>query len=223
MIWPKLPAASSGTSWCRQPSRFWHSPLQHQPREYRGKTWDHQMCKSNCTDVRFLKLIFSGLLAFYKHIFKSVSFLLASITAWTLSKSLVKISVYQTSVTNLGFQPGRERLNANKYSGVPTGHLTDLQTVLAAKLCPLNKSQSKVESFHSCTPQIFSHSPKSSFCIQFLFGKLQGQTRQASAASGRPARAAAALFFFCPDKLPSEFWAELSPSVSFVRVSTAQT
>lgn len=75
------------------------------------KTWDHQLCKWNCTDVKFLKLIFNGLLALYKHVFKSVSFLLARIIAWTLYKSLVRITVHQTSVTNLGFQPDREPLN----------------------------------------------------------------------------------------------------------------
>lgn len=68
--------------------------------------------KSNHTDVRFLKLIFSGFLAFYKHVFKSVSFLLVSIMAWTLYKSFIKISVYQTSVINLEFQTDGELLNA---------------------------------------------------------------------------------------------------------------
>lgn len=82
------------------------------------------------------------------------------------------------------------------YCGLLTGHPTDLQRVLAAKLCPLNKLHSKVDLFHFCTPQILIHSPKSFFCIQLLFGKLQSQRRQASAASGRPARAAAALVFF---------------------------
>lgn len=153
MIWTEPPLGPSDISWCGQPSCFWHSPLKLQPQKYEQKSWGHQLCKSNWTEVRFLKLIFSGILAFYKHIFENVAFLIASITALTIHKWLVKISVCQTSGTNR-----QERLTAWRCSGLPTGQPADPHRILAAKPCPLNKLHSKGDSFHSCTPQIFIHS-----------------------------------------------------------------
>lgn len=145
---------SSDTSWCGQPSYFWHSQLKPQPQKYEQKSWGYPLCKSNWTEVKFLKLISSGILSFYKHIFESISFLIASITALSVHKWLVKISVCQTSGTNRQVQ-----LTAWRCSGLSTGQPADPHRILAAKLCPLNKLHTKGDSFHSCTPQIFIDSP----------------------------------------------------------------
>lgn len=158
MIWNEPSQGYSGTSWCGQPSCFWHSPLKTHPQKYEQKSWGHQLCKLNWTEVRFLKLIFSGFLVFYKLIFESISILIASITVLTIHKSLVKISVCQTSGTNR-ISARQEQLTAWRCSGLPTGQPADPHRVLAAKRCPLNNLHSKGDSFHSCTPQIFIHSP----------------------------------------------------------------
>lgn len=111
------------------------------------------------------------------HVFKSISFLLASIRASALYKSFVKI--YQTYYKSRISARQRTTKNINRCPGLPTRHPTDLHIVLAAKLCPLNKLHSKADSIHSCSPQIFIYSPKSSFCIHLPFGKLDGQRHQA--------------------------------------------
>lgn len=107
-------------------------------------------------EVRFFKLRFSGVfLAFYKHIFESDSFLIASITALTIHKSLIKISVCQTSGTNR-ISARQERLTAWRCSALPMRQPADLHRVVADKLCLLNKLHSKGDSFHSALPKYLS-------------------------------------------------------------------